>query len=81
MREDRQLFPTSRNILLKNDKLSIRDLLAKDAFQVKYHEMNPEEKWRLPFIQNIIETEHDQMLIMNITEDELDDMLDVLCTS
>ena len=70
-----------RNILLKSDKARIVDLIPEDAYQVKYHQITTNEKWRLPFIQNIIETKNDQMMIMNITNDELDDMLDVLCTS
>ena len=70
-----------RNILLKSDKARIVDLIPEDAYQIKYHQIIPDEKWRLPFIQNIIETKNNQMMIMNITDDELDDMLDVLCTS
>ena len=59
----------------------IIDLLPTDAFQVEYCPMHPEEKWRLPFIKDILEAKNDQMTIMNIEEDDLDDMLDILCTS
>ena len=52
-----------------------------DALQVNYHAINSEEKWRIPLIQDIIETKNGQVDMMNIYESDLEDMLDVLCTS
>ena len=70
-----------RNILLETDKASISDLSPNDAFQVEYHPIKSEEKWRLPFIKDIIESKNDKLIIQNIDDGDLDDMLDVLCTS
>ena len=70
-----------RNILLETDKASISDLSPNDAFQVEYHPIKSEEKWRLPFIKDIIEAKNEKLTIQNIDDDDLDDMLDVLCTS
>ena len=70
-----------RNILLETDKASISDLSPNDAFQVEYLPIKPEEKWRLPFIKDIIEAKNENMVIQNIEDGDLDDMLDVLCTS
>ena len=70
-----------RNILLRTDKTCIDDLNPNDAFQIRYHPMKPEELWRLPFINDIIEIKNEQMMVPNISESDLDDMLDVLCTS
>ena len=70
-----------RNILLQTDKDCISDLVPNDAFRIKYHPINDEEKWRLPFIKDIIETKNDEMKIANIAENDLEDMIDVLCTS
>jgi hypothetical protein len=69
-----------RNILLETDKASISDLSPNDAFQVEYHPIKSEEKWRLPFIKDIIEAKNDKLIIQNIDDGDLDDMLDVLCT-
>ena len=70
-----------RNILLKTDKTSISDLVPNDAFKIEYQPINDEDKWRLPFIEDIIETKNDQTMVENIDENDLEDMLDVLCTS
>ena len=70
-----------RNFLLKTDKTSISDLVPNDAFKIEYQPINDEDKWRLPFIEDIIETKNDQTMIENIDENDLEDMLDVLCTS
>ena len=43
-----------RDILLRPDKTCIADLNPNDAFQIQYHPIKPEEKWRLPFINDII---------------------------
>ena len=70
-----------RNILLKTDKACISDLAPNDAFKIEYHPINDEENWRLPFIEDIIETKNDVMKIENVTENDLEEMLNVLCTS
>ena len=68
-----------RSILLKTDKHSVSDLDPANALQVKYHSIYSEEKWRIPFIQDIIETKNGQVDMMKISESDLEDMLDVLC--
>ena len=70
-----------RNILLRTDKTCIDDLNPNDAFQIEYHPIKPEETWRLPYINDIIEIKNEQMMIPNISEGDVDDMLNVLCTS
>ena len=40
--------------------------------------INCEEEWRLTFIRDIIEAKNNQMNILNISNDELDEMLDNL---
>ena len=70
-----------RNILLRTDKYRVSDLAPADAFQVKYHTIGSAESWRLPFIADIIETRNCQVDILNISDADLEDMLDALCTS
>ena len=68
-----------RNILLLTDKADVRQLEPNDAYQVNYHPINQEEEWRLPFICDIIEAKNDQLNILNISDDDLEEMLDALC--
>ena len=70
-----------RNILLNTDKTDVRELCPQDAFKFKYHQIPQEERWRLPFIQDIIEAKNGQMSISNMMDSDLDDILSALCTS
>ena len=70
-----------RNILLKTDKTDVSELCPEDTSQMKYHTIPREEEWRLPFIYDILEAKHDQQLISNMSDSDLDDMISVLCTS
>ena len=70
-----------RNILLQTDKSDVSELVPNDAFKIKYHPVNPQEEWRVSFIRDIIDGKNDQVNITNIEEDDLDAMLNALCTS
>ena len=51
------------NILLRTDKASIHDFVPNDAFQTKYHQIHPQEEWRLRFIEEILEIKNTQLLM------------------
>ena len=70
-----------RNILLKTDKSDVIELVPNDAFQLKYHQIEDHETWKVPLIKEIIETKQEQLEIFNFTNDDIDDMLNFLCTS
>ena len=70
-----------RNILLKTDKSDVIELVPNDAFQLKYHQIEDHETWKVPLIKEIIETKQEQLEIFNFTNDDIDEMLNFLCTS
>ena len=70
-----------RNILLRTNKLNINELVPSDAIGVEYHPIDINEKWRVPFISEIIETKHKQLEISNLSDNDLDEMLNFLCVS
>ena len=49
-----------RNILLNTGKSQIQEIVPNDAFEVKYHPIKSQDKWKLPFINDIIEHKNDQ---------------------
>ena len=64
-----------RNILLRTSKLTIHELVPKDALSVDYHPIANSDKWRVKFISEIIQTKHKQLNISNIPEEDLEEML------
>ena len=70
-----------QNILLRTNKSTIHELVPRDALNVDYHPIAISEEWRVTFISEIINSKHKQLEISNIPEDELENMLIVLCIS
>ena len=70
-----------RNILLKTNKSSIDELCPTDAEVIEYYPVDSKEKWRIPFISEIIESKHSQLEIPNLADEDLDEMLTFLCIS
>ena len=70
-----------RNILIQTSKFSIHDLVPNDALSIEYHPIAFSDKWKVQFISEIIHIKHKQLNIMNLTEEDLEEMLTILCVS
>ena len=70
-----------RNILLNTNKSNVNELIPSDAESIEYHPISNNEKWRVPFILEIIESNHRQLEIPNFEDNELGEMLNFLCVS
>ena len=70
-----------RNILLQTNKSTIFELVPGDALSVGYHPITSSEKWRVDFISEIIHAKQKQLTILNLSEDNLEEMLAVLCVT
>ena len=70
-----------RNILLRTSKSTVFELLPEDALSVEYHPITIDNEWKVDFISEIIQAKHKQLNILNLSEDDLEDMLTVLCVS
>ena len=70
-----------RNILLKTDKLNVRELIPNDVDNMKYHPIPEGEKWKIYILQEIIAKKNGTLEIGNLKEAELDVMLEHLCVS
>ena len=52
-----------------------------DAKKIEYHAININKKWRVAFIKENIDSNHNQFEILNITKEDLVEILKVLCIS
>ena len=68
-----------RNILLKTDKTSIRDLVPNDVLNIEYHPIQEDENWKVSFIQELIEAKNSNLEVVDFTDDELDEIMEFLC--
>ena len=68
-----------RNILLKTDKTSIRDLVPNDVLNIEYHPIQEDENWKVSFIQELIEAKNSNLEVVDFTDDELDKIMEFLC--
>ena len=62
-------------------KVNIDAIKIRDIENFDYAEVLPENKWKVDMVKEIIETRADQFNVENFTEEELDDILEHLCTS
>ena len=62
-------------------KVNIDAIKITDIENFEYAAVLPENKWKVDMVKEIIETRADQFNVENFTEEELDDILEHLCTS
>ena len=70
-----------RKILLSTKKSRVDDLSVADVEDVKYHQLDDSEKWKVPLIKELIDAKHGRIDIENLSFEEIDETLDFLCTS
>ena len=70
-----------RNILLLTDKMNIDDLRKEHIKEIKYQDADPTSGWKIGFIKEITDVKFNKLEIENFSQEELDDILEFLCTS
>ena len=68
-----------RWILLLVNKGNVNNLLPTDSAQIQYREENPDNKWKIDLVKEIVEVRNDKLQVENIHDDELKDILHYLC--
>ena len=69
-----------RNIMRLVGKDRIEDVEKKDVEEVVYAKVKPEDEWKINMVQEIIELKNDELWLQNLTQDEIDDTLHLICT-
>ena len=68
-----------RNILLLTDKSNIEDLRKDHIREIKYHNVDPTNEWKIGFIKEITDVKFNQLEVENFSKEELEDILEILC--
>ena len=70
-----------RNILLLTDKNYIDDLCKDDILKINYNKIDPKDNWKIDFIKEITDVKFNQLEVKNFSTEELEEILNFLCTS
>ena len=69
-----------RSILLQTDVQDVRNLKPDDV-KVKYRDVPRDEKYRVDFINEILDVKNNQLEVNGFHDDELQEILQHLCVS
>ena len=70
-----------RNLLLMTNKDDIDDITFDDVENMKYCEPGDQDKWKVDFTKEIISIKNNELQLENFTKEEIDEILDHLCSS
>ena len=70
-----------RRIMLLVNKVKVCDVTKKDIDEVKYAEVPPEDEWKVGMVREIIDIKYSRLDVENFNKEELNEILDYLCTS
>ena len=70
-----------RNILLMTNKDDILELIPADIQQMKYFPVADHDKWKIPMVMELINVKWGEALIDNLSNSEIDDIIEDICTS
>ena len=70
-----------RYILLLVGKTTIEEITTHDIKELRYHGISFEDNWKVDFIHEIIEIKNNQLEVNEFSKEELNDILEYLCTS
>ena len=70
-----------RNMMLLFDKNSIDEIEEKDIIEYVYAPVESKDEWKLQMIKELIDVKNKELEIENLSKEELDHMIEYLCTS
>ena len=70
-----------RNIMLLLGKVTIKEIRLTDIDNFEYSSVLPDNKWRIDMVREIIEVRADELNVGNLSDQELDEVIEYLCTS
>ena len=70
-----------RKIMLLTDRNCISDVGKDDVKNIQYAKVQEEDRWKINIVNEIIETRAEQLYVDNMAQEELDDILWMICTN
>ena len=69
------------NILMLTDKHNIEDVTKDDLQKLEYAPIDENDKWKVNIIKEITDIKFNKLIVEDFTTEELDDILEYVCTS
>ena len=63
------------------DKHNIEDVTKDDLQKLEYAPIDEKDKWKLNIIKEITDIKFNKLIVEDFTTEELDDILEYVCTS
>ena len=63
------------------NKDDISELIPADIQQMKYFPVSDHDKWKIPMVKELIDVKWGEALIDNLSNSEIDDIIEDICTS
>ena len=70
-----------RNMMLLFNKNSIDEIEEKDIIEYVYAPVESHDEWKLQMIKELIDVKNKELEIENLSKEEVDHMIEYLCTS
>ena len=62
-------------------KDDISDLVPSDVSEMKYQPVDAIDEWRISMVKELIDVKWGQAVIGNLSDNEVDDIIEDICTS
>ena len=62
-------------------KDDISELVPSDIDQMVYRPVDPNDEWRLNMLKELIDVKWGQAVVENLSDSEIDDIIEDICTS
>ena len=70
-----------RRLMLLLKKRNIENVSKEDYRSIEYNKIEAKDVWKVPFIREITDRKFNQLEVDGFTYEELEEILDFLCTS
>ena len=70
-----------RNIMLLLQKNRIEEINAKDVDTLIYNPVECDQMWKIAFVKELVEVKANQMEVENFDQEEIEEILQYICTS
>ena len=70
-----------RKMMLLLGKVRVEDIGIKDIDNFEYVTVPPEDQWKIAMVKEIIEVKNNNLVVENFEDEELQEIIDHLCSS
>ena len=68
-------------LMLLTERSSVDEICREDYKKIDYHKINDSEQWRVSIIEEIIDIKYNQLDVEGFEAEEIEEILNFVCTS